>query len=80
MKTEYFTQAMKDAVDYPLPVRIAASWLAAGKTEAEFHKAYYGPNHKEGKLLPMPIINNVLNAIGNLRLDGIDARLAKLHS
>jgi hypothetical protein len=40
MKTEYFTATMQDAIDYPLHVRIAALWLASGKTEADFHAAY----------------------------------------
>jgi len=78
MKTEYFTAAMQDAVDYPIHVRIAAAWIAAGKTEAEFHKAYCGPGHKHGKLIPMPIINNVYFSIRDLLREGIDARLVRL--
>lgn len=80
MKVEYFTAAMRDAVDYPLHVRIAALWIASGKTEADFHKAYCGPGHKHGKLIPMPIINNVWCSIRDLEREGIPDHLCKLHA
>lgn len=80
MKVEYFTAAMKDAEDFPLPKRIAALWVADGKTSEDFRKAFCGPGHKHGRLIGGPMINNVWNAIGDLERDGIPDRLCKLHA
>ena len=78
MTPEYFTAAMKDAHDYPLPVRIAALWIADGKTAAEFHKAYCGPGHRHGLAIGSPMIVAVHNAINDLAREGIDDRLCRL--